>query len=202
MAASTKPATNCTRWSLLLSASVLCLCSNVFEQSGYAQDEIRHSPKQHALSEIFQDTHISQNVFDVRRQLVGLSAEDRFQRLSDWVLPGRNHSGIRLGGAFTPTNPAPVADVAEAESIPEFRNSISRGNARVQIGGNLVSPVCDLIDVVKELNRRISERSDCFITPIRRKLVCGTSSGKAIGRSSFRRCRSRNFMFPIIVPAA
>jgi hypothetical protein len=92
-----------------------------------------------ALDRVFRDDFLTENVFAVRRRAMAMSPGDRFEFLSQWVLPGPNHGGFRVTGDFTPTRPPPVA--------------LEPGTAEPELGGRIVSPVYDWLDAARELGR-------------------------------------------------
>ncbi|MFG0336305.1 MAG: DUF1583 domain-containing protein, partial [Maioricimonas sp. JB049] len=87
------------------------------------------------------ESTVEANVRAVRRQAAALTAEARYRFLADWVFPDVKPSGIRLGGAFTQTDPSPLARRLDPVSHP------------TPVGGELVSPVLDLLATARELGR-------------------------------------------------
>lgn len=102
----------------------------------------------HALNEIFGDRLIAENVRTVRRRAGQLDPADRFEFLADWIFPGATHSGIRLSGEFIQTDPPLMA--------------------MEQQGGEIVSPVFDLLDAAGEMGR---------LEVLRRKIAAVPDSG-------------------------
>lgn len=102
-----------------------------------SNEQATQSPPQFAL---FDEDILADNVFAVRRRSAGLSSDnDRFDCLVKWVLPSETHPTIRMGGAFTPTHPAPI--------VPkEYLDAAGSG-------GTLVSPVFDLLKAAKKSGR-------------------------------------------------
>jgi hypothetical protein len=109
-----------------------------------------------ALSEIFAEQHVENVALDVHRQAMKMSLEERYRFLCDWVLPGENHDSLRMNVGFTQTNPGPIsADY----SIIDFEENAPKKNdprARLPSGGELVSPVWDLVNAAK-LTQQLSE---------------------------------------------
>lgn len=105
-----------------------------------------------ALNALFVDEHLAANVLEVCSRATELPLEDRFEWLADCVLPGEQHPTFRVVVDFTPTDPAPIG-VQEGEM-----------GFRVPSGGEIVSPVLELIDTaaalgrLDELRQRISFR--------------------------------------------
>ena len=102
---------------------------------------------QHALSRIFAEQHVENSTLDAHRQAMSLPARERYEWLMKWVLPGENHDTFRMSVAFIPTNPAPPTSQIGASA------EVVINSARSQTGGDVVSPVYDLLDVAKELGR-------------------------------------------------
>jgi len=100
-----------------------------------------HPSDEASLQTLFGTDVLASNIGAVRRHASELSPEDRFAYLKSWVLPTAVHPDIRLNGEFTPTNPSPYAMQLEPARFPSSR------------GGDLVSPVFDLLDTAAELNR-------------------------------------------------
>ena len=89
--------------------------------------------------ELFDGHVLADNVATVRRRAAAMPAAERFEYLSQWVLPADVHADLRMGGLFTQTDPAPIG-TSSAEI---------HGSAEVERGGNVVSPVDDLLDAAK-----------------------------------------------------
>jgi len=83
-----------------------------------------------ALNDILGDDILQQNVAKVRDDAKRLPLAERYQLLSDWVLPGKTHSQFRLSMSFAPEG-------AVGESI----------------NGELQSPAMDLVEVAALLGR-------------------------------------------------
>ncbi|MGZ0175027.1 MAG: hypothetical protein ACKVHE_36500, partial [Planctomycetales bacterium] len=88
--------------------------------------------------------------------------EQRYRFLSEWVLPSRSHGTIRTALDFTPTQPVRVKDRMDVDRLKIAEQS---GQSRVQIGGRLVAPALDLVEVAKELGRleEVRDRVDRFL---------------------------------------
>lgn len=130
--------------------SALLVASLFFAKVADASD-------QHVLSEIVGESTVGENVLSLRQKRAGRSYEDQYQSLVDWVLPGRSHLHFRLQGSFTPANPASAsgAGVGVGVEFPKDQQAFVTEHqlTRVQVGGNLVSPAFDLVDIAKELGR-------------------------------------------------
>ena len=96
---------------------------------------------QTSLHTLFGGEVLASNMSYVRYRASELSPEDKYACLKSWVLPSAIHPDIRIIGEFTPTNPSPRAMELEPWRFPSDR------------GGDLVSPVFDLLDAAAELNR-------------------------------------------------
>lgn len=115
----------------------------VFPAASAASDAI-------VRSAIFAEQHVEGTALHTHRQAVALSAEARFAFLSDWVLPGAQHSTLRVQIAFSPTNPAPPVVPAITASVGAL---LTTADQRQTSGGQIVSPVFDLIDTAAALGK-------------------------------------------------
>ena len=97
-----------------------------------------------AADEIFGSQVIAENVLAVRQRAALLGADQRFEFLSAWVLPGSTHSGFRVSGEFSPARPAPAAALLPSDD---------------SLGGEFVSPVFDLLDAAAK-DGRVAELRD------------------------------------------
>ncbi len=104
-----------------------------------------------AISEIFAEQHTPESAWTIHQQATEMSAEERFEFLSDWILPGETHNTWRLQVGFTPTNPPTISS-----------DSDSPVGERVFTGGQLVSPVFDWLETAREL-----EKLDSVIARVR-----------------------------------
>ncbi len=128
-------------------------------------DEKRIASDSHAMSAIFGDSHIADNAFTVHRRAMKMPVEARYEYLADWVLPNSQHNTIRTAIAFSPTHPAPPVQGENQSDTDRLRIAEEAGLSRVQIGGHLVAPAIDLVEVAKELGRldEVRERADQFV---------------------------------------
>lgn len=134
-------------WRVAFAAASLIVSAVVF--GGQFAD----ASDQHVLSEIVGDSSVGENIVALRQKLTDSSDEDRYRKLLDWVVPGQSHLHFRLQGSFTPANPASVSAVDDELSKDQSAFAADHNLNRVQVGGNLVSPVFDLMNVAKELGR-------------------------------------------------
>ena len=102
-------------------------------------DEIPSASKTVLASELFDESILAENVFRVRQRALELPDDQRYQYLIDLVLPSDWHDTIRMCGAFTPTDPAPIVP-------PQYLDATGSG-------GTLVSPAFDLLDLAAKLGR-------------------------------------------------
>ena len=105
------------------------------------------------LGAIFDDRHIIDAAIAVHQRALKLPIEKRYDYLADWVLPGSNHETFRLALEFTSTHPAPPASDADPVDARRLLIGEQSGRSRIQIGGNLVSPAMDLVNVAEKLGR-------------------------------------------------
>ena len=124
-------------------SGAIALAAGLFIRGGPASTDVRS-----AMGAIFDDDHVAQEALQIHERAMRLDDNARFDFLARWVLPSEDHSSLRMQCEFTPTCPAPVlqrsADAATVPSGPEHPQFS---------GGDLVSPVMDLIDVAVSLNR-------------------------------------------------
>jgi tetratricopeptide (TPR) repeat protein len=89
---------------------------------------------------------------DLLLQTRAMPPEAQYEALKHWVLPNDDHANYRLFADFTSDNAIPTQnrltgrlDSNRDNDVPSFR--------RQKIGGELIAPAFDLIDVAKKLNR-------------------------------------------------
>jgi hypothetical protein len=118
-----------------------------------AGNSARTHARQQALGELFAERHILDSALWVHRQAMAMPAEQRFDYLAAWVLPGPDHAALRLALDFTPTNPSPPA--MDRDALDQLRLDLAArsGRSAVQLGGNLVSPALDLVETARELGK-------------------------------------------------
>ncbi len=95
----------------------------------------------HALHAIFQPEGLEDNSRFIHRTAASMPANERYQYLTNWVLPGNRHSTFRVTGEFGATNPAPIA-----KNSPDAMASFMPG---VEV----LSPAVDLVEVARQLDR-------------------------------------------------
>lgn len=122
-----------------------------------AREDQQAKANAQVIGAIFNDRHVPDSAIDMHRRAQKLAWEDRFDVLSDWVLPSRTHDTFRLALDLTPTNPAPPARLEQ----PAFYAHRARiiGGTRIPSGGRLVSPALDLVRAARELGRLDELRS-------------------------------------------
>ena len=106
-----------------------------------------------ALGAIFAERHVPDSALFAHHRAAALPPDAKYAWLADWVLPGKDHAGLRLALDFTPTHPAPpVADDSplDAQRVAQAEQS---GDSRIQTGGNLVAPALDLVEVARRLGK-------------------------------------------------
>jgi len=101
-----------------------------------------------ARVDVFGDGFLAENARRVCQQAVKLEGSDRYRFLSDFVLPPHSHNSLRTPVVLTPLN---------SPSLPIEPSIESAG--RIQTGGQIESPLLDLVDVARQLNRLDELRS-------------------------------------------
>lgn len=104
-----------------------------------------------ARGAIFADQHNEEAALLIHQQGMKLEPLNRFDFLADRVLPGGKSDRFRLSIGFSPAQPALSARNATQNRI--LQAASQRGESRVSIGGELVSPALDLVHVARELGR-------------------------------------------------
>ena len=102
--------------------------------------------------------------FAVRQRARSLAPEARYESLRAWVLP--SSGSIRLFAKLTPAEPVPPIQGEHPFDQSRLQDAIQRGQRRVPIGGNLVSPVYDLIDTAEQLNRLDELRAEILVRKV------------------------------------
>ena len=106
-----------------------------------------------ALTRAVGDHFLAENVDSVRRYAKTLENEQRFQFLSEWVLPNAQRNSYRLNGHFSPLSPAPPVAEYTPEETRRLAEAEQSGQGRILVGGSLFSAAFDLIQLARELNR-------------------------------------------------
>lgn len=110
---------------------------------GYAQST---GESRRGMAEIFAEGEICElNASVVRRRAAALSLKERYDYLSDWVLPVGAPFNVRLGIHFTQTDPVPVS--------VNVSDTFALNARRVHLGGEVVSPALDLIRAASTLGK-------------------------------------------------
>ncbi|MBL8815286.1 MAG: DUF1583 domain-containing protein [Planctomyces sp.] len=88
---------------------------------------------------LFEESVLSDNVFEVIKQSRVLSDESRFEYLKRWVMPAESPQVIRMEADYSPTWPVPGSEFSSLD--PK------------DAGGRLVSPAIELINAAAERGR-------------------------------------------------
>ncbi len=117
-----------------------------------------------SIAKLFEEEVLADNVFAVRQGARSLAPEARYEFLRAWVLP--KHGSIRLFAKLTPAEPVPL--VRDEHPFDQSRLDVAakKGQQRVPTGGNLVSPVYDLIDTAQQLNWLDALRAEVLALPV------------------------------------
>ena len=125
------------------------LPQEAFDNAAVTEGEPLAAIDRRAFNKIFREEILTENVADVRRRGLAMPVGERFQYLTEWVLPGPDHPGFRMAGEFTPTQPAPVV----SGPVDDHRGVAGPALERSDAGGQIVSPVFDWLDAAKETGR-------------------------------------------------
>lgn len=91
---------------------------------------------------------------ELQQQASSLPAAERYVLLHNWVLPNDEHPGYRVVGDFTPLGPPPVSENSGTRAAAKAAPQTSVRVSSVSIsGGDLVSPVYDLLATANELHK-------------------------------------------------
>jgi hypothetical protein len=109
-----------------------------------------------ALNDIIGDDLVADNVAGIRETLWQLPPEQRSPVLLGHVLPSSTHDTIRLFGMQSPTSPVPTTLISdEPLDVECLRLAAESGHFRVSTGGNVVSPVFDLLRTAQQVGRLV-----------------------------------------------
>ncbi|MFT5327112.1 MAG: hypothetical protein ACI8P0_005000 [Planctomycetaceae bacterium] len=123
-----------------------------------------------ARQAVFGDEFIGENASVVRRRAALLEPIERYLVLSDFVLSAEAGGSLRLPVVLTPLNSALTVDTSD-----------NAEHSRVQTGGQIESPLLDLVDVARQLNRLGELRSRFEAAPnVRPKDQIARLAGLAI----------------------
>lgn len=96
-----------------------------------------------ARNGIFAEQHVINTSYSIHRRVLKMSVRERFEYLARWILPGEEHDSLRMQFAFSAVTPAPPG------LLPGTDDAVPGDGD----GGEMVSPVYDLVDVAKEISR-------------------------------------------------
>ena len=124
--------------------------SMLLARGGMPQDDSTKPPGgvRSAFGEIFADAHVAQEALQIHDRAMLLDEAARFELLSKWVLPSDDHHSLRMQCEFTPTCPAPMFERSGGAA-----GESSGSEQRQFTGGDLVSPVMDLVEVAARRDR-------------------------------------------------
>ena len=118
-------------------------CAGLDDPAVVVPEDDQVAADHRVIRAIFDDEVLAENVQWFRSRAVDMSAVERFDHLTRWVLPTPDRPLFRLSGEFTQTDPAPIAGNQTPTNQAETQNH----------GGQIVSPVFELMDVAKELGK-------------------------------------------------
>jgi hypothetical protein len=106
-----------------------------------------------ALCDIFSNRILNQNSAAVRHQAAARPRTQRFELLKRWVLPHAGRPHFRLNGNFSQLSPAPPAADYSSDDIARIEQAQQSGHSRILVGGTLLSPAFDLVDIAHEIDQ-------------------------------------------------
>lgn len=107
-------------------------------------DEEQHRNLSPAVDALLQERHMTDCARKVHAHANSLKLEQRYAFLKSWVLPNSEHRAIRLHLDFSRTHP-PVNELDESQRAAD--------GARIEYGGQMVSPALDLLTTASELGQ-------------------------------------------------
>ena len=103
------------------------------------------------ISQVIGEEIFAVGAEDLVLQTRGLPPEERFQALSQWVLPNDDHADLRFYGAFLSANAVPPSNSAMAVLLRG--NAAKKGGRRQYDSPDAVAPILDLVAVATDLKR-------------------------------------------------
>ncbi len=143
-------------WAAMLIGSCSADCDQLALTERTSGEHHRLNPPLFATlptAALFDDDVLADNVFAIRQVAKSMSGEARYDFLRTWVLPSVNHAGFRLSAKLTPADPAPPLIDDHPFDLQRLQTGAQLRQSRVHTGGNLVSPVFDLLRTAAELDR-------------------------------------------------
>lgn len=107
-----------------------------------------------ARQAVFGDEFLTENASVVSHRAALLESEDRYQVLSGFVLSANAGGSLRLPVVLTTVNSVPTVTALDGAE-----------KSRVQTGGQIKSPLLDLVDVARQLGRLDELRSRFEVAP-------------------------------------
>lgn len=139
----------------LIHAAALILSSDPGSQRALGSDDGGSDGV--ARGVIFAEQQTREAALSVHQRAMKFEPLRRFEFLADRVLPGNGSERFRLPAGFSPTHPGPSGrNYAEKVTLEAASN---RGESRVSIGGELISPALDLVQLADELEKLPELRS-------------------------------------------
>lgn len=133
---------------LVVAASLAAVTALAMHNAVHAQSDSADR------GEVFGNGFLAENAMRVCQQAKNLEGSDRYQFLLDSVLPPHSNSSLRTSVVFTPLN-SPLSPIE-----PRIESA-----GRVQTGGRIESPLLELVDVARQLNRLDELRSRFETSP-------------------------------------
>lgn len=106
-----------------------------------------------ATGQLFENEVLADNVVAIRETAARLPVVERYEFLKSHVLPGPAHREFRLFGKLTPTDAPDSATSKHPVDVARMNMGNQRNQRRIRTGGIFVSPVFDLIEAAKEIDK-------------------------------------------------
>ncbi len=117
-----------------------------------APSHVRTPQERRNLGRTIDEKFHTSGLEDLLVQTRAMAPEAQYEALKHWVLPNDDHANYRLFADFTSDNGIPIKNRLTGRldsngdgNLPSFR--------RQKVGGELIAPAFDLVDVAKQLNR-------------------------------------------------
>ena len=117
------------------------------QQSGRSNSDGR------ALGALISERIVSLDAYGAYQRSMQMPLEQRYSFLMDWAMPGKSVSLVRCYAATTPTHPSEPVSRMNASDVEQLDARQQFDAQRIEIGGNLVAPLLELVSVAGQLDR-------------------------------------------------